>query len=401
MSNAKGSHNYTAGQLAEIVARREKGQEFQAIADAINNQYGIDVSDSSVRHAYIRHSNIAEVKNSVGAIKVLKEIARIKRNNSLTAKENKTILQSLNDREDLLEQLTSMVDKLPKSLAQVTMTEIDPSKRSMTVEALLSDVHVGKVTKTFDLKECRKRLRTYTTVLLHEIERKEAHYNVEHVIIAMLGDMIENAMMHGKESAVNCEFGNAEQVRQAIELLFLEVLVPVANTGRKITVVGIAGNHDRDEEKPTFNDPGKASLTWVIYQMLKLLCDRQGYTNMTWNIPEGVYTTLDIYGDTILYEHGDRVKGTNDKKSFLANMVKRSGQVGKVIKGMRIGHWHEFNCLDNGAVIVNGSVPGQDSYADVNGYNSLPGQAITYYVKTKNRDNAYYYSFLVQLGTNN
>lgn len=391
---------YTDGQLAEIVAMRKAGAEFQLIADSLQRKYGLTVTDDSVRHAYNRNANLAEVTNTVGSIKVLKEIARVKRNNSQTAKENRTILAALNSREDLLEQLTSLVDKVaPGVNAPRAAPTLDPSKRAMTVEALISDVHVGKITKTFNVKECRKRLRLYTTVLLQEIERKRAHYNVEHVVLAMLGDMIENAMMHGKESAVNCEFGNAEQVRYATELLLEEVLLPVIQTGVPVTVIGIAGNHDRDEENPTYNDPGKASLTWVIYTMLKLLVERAGYTNVKWQIPEGVYTTLDIYGDTILYEHGDRIKGNNSKASFLANIMKRSGQVGKVIKGMRIGHWHEYNCYDNGAVIVNASVPGQDSYADVNGYNSLPGQVITYYVKTKNRDNAYYYSFLVQLGS--
>lgn len=390
--------SFTDGQLAFIVAKRRDGQSFNKIATALKKQYGLTATKDAVQKVYARHAHLFEVDDSVADIKALKDIARTKRNSSLTAKENRTILQSLNDRDDLLDQLSELVETLPKLAVLPPPPVADKNKRDMTVEMMISDVHVGKKTPTFNAEICRLRIRKLVSTLLQEIERKEAHYNVTRVILALIGDLIENAMMHGKESAVNCEFDNAEQIRMAIEIIYTEVIVPLGNTGRKIDAVCISGNHDRAEEKPTYNDPGKASFCWVIYKVLKMLADQAGYTNIKWTIPEGVYATLDVYGDTILYEHADRIKGGNDKKSYASHIVKRSAQVGKVIKGVRVGHWHEYSCLDNGAVVVNASVPGQDSYAEVNGYNSIPGQAINFYVKTKNRDNSFFYSFLVQLG---
>lgn len=390
--------SFTDGQLAFIVAKRRDGQSFAKIAAALTKQYGLDVTADQVKGVHRRHAHLFEVGDTVADIKALKDIARTKKNSSLTAKENRTILQALNDRDDLLDQLSELIETLPKLAVLPPPPAVDKTKRAMTVEAMISDVHVGKKTATFNAEICRQRMRKFISTLLQEIERKEAVYNVERVILALIGDLIENAMMHGKESAVNCEFDNAEQIRMAIEIIYTEVIVPVGNTGRKIDAVCISGNHDRAEEKPTFNDPGKASFCWVIYHVLKMLSDQAGYKNINWVIPEGVYATLDIYGDTILYEHADRIKGGNDKKSYAGHMVKRSAQIGKVVKGIRVGHWHEFSCLDNGAVVVNASVPGQDSYAEVNGYNSIPGQVLNFYVKTKNRDNSFFHSFLVQLG---
>lgn len=390
-------HFYTTDQLAEIVARRQAGDTWESIAAAVNKLYGTDLSHNAVRFAYKRNEHLFAVAKDKVAINLLKETARVKRAHSQTAQRSKAVLDALNQQDDLLEQLKDMVEKLPK-LAVGKPPAPAKDKPGLTVEALISDVHVGKKTATFDVEVCRARLRLFTQVLMQEITRKQAHYNVERVILGILGDIIENALMHGRESMASCEFDNAEQVRYAIELLFTEVVTPLARTGLALDVVCIGGNHDRQEERPTFNNPGKNGLGWIIYTTLKMLADQAGFKHLKWHIPEGVYAVLDVYGDRILYEHGDRIRGDNGKKSFLTHLAHRSGQLGTLLKGIRVGHWHEFSCYDNGAVIVNGSVCGQDSYADVNGYNTVPGQVITFYVRTKNRPSAYYYSFLVQLG---
>jgi len=390
-------HYYTDGQIAEILARKVAGEDWKTIVNAINKVYGIDVTVHGVRKAYARNKDRFSVAKDKVAIEILKETARTKRANSHVMQRNKFIVEALVGQDDLKDQIQDLVDSLAKH-KPIKRAKPDTRKPSLTVEMLVSDVHVGKKTDTFNLEVCRQRLRLFTQVTLTDIARKSAHYSVDRIVVAILGDLIENALMHGKESMAGCEFDNAEQVRWAIELLYAEVLLPIAQLGIAVDVVCIGGNHDRQEERPTFNNPGKNGLSWVIYQLLKMLSDRAGLKHLTWHIPEGVYQVLDIYGTKILYEHGDRIPGGNSKVAFMNQLAKRGAQLGVLLHGGRFGHWHAFSLYENGAAIVNGSVPGQDSYADVNGFNSLPGQVITYYVKTKNRDNAYWYSWLVQLG---
>ena len=98
---------------------------------------------------------------------------------------------------------------------------------------------------------------------------------------------------------------------------------------------------------------------------------------------EGIYCTLDLYGDTVLYEHMDYVKGGVTRNSCEAHLAKRNKQVGKLITYLRGGHYHEHIAYGRGRVIINGSVPGQDSYAEINGYDSEAVQVINYYVETK------------------
>jgi predicted phosphodiesterase len=392
-----GTRAYSDAQIGLIIALRAEGHEWSTIAGRVSKKFGKDMSSDACRLLYANYKNLFEVNKAGQAVRLLKEVARTKAANSLTAKENRDLTKALLTREDLLTELQSMVNQMPKISIKLPKHKPSKERPSATAELLLSDIHIGKTNAGFNVDVCQRRLQLVQHVFLQEIERKSTHYSVDRLVVGLLGDTIENALMHGRESQMGCEFGNPEQVRKAIELLFHDVLVPIASTGIPTDLVCIAGNHDREEERVTFQDPGKQSLSWVIYTTLKLLCDRSGFTNFTWSIPDGVYEVLDIYGDKVLYEHGDRVKGDNSKKSLLTHLARRSAQLGILLKGMRIGHWHEFSCYDNGAVIVNASVCGPDSYTDVNGYNSVAGQAITYYIKTKNRANSYYYSFLVQL----
>lgn len=393
------SRVFSDSQLADIIRLKNADAAYADIAAYLAKHYGLEVSTYSVQRAYLKYQHLFDVNDKKTGLKLLKDVARTKRNNSLTAKQNRVILDALNEQQDVLEQVREAVRGLGKMKIARPAKPASKSatKTDVTVEVLVSDVHIGKKTPEFNLEVCRQRLRLYTQVVVQEIARKKAHYNVERIVLALLGDIIENATMHGVESARGCEFGNAEQVRFAIELLMAEVVVPLAQLGIPMDVVCVGGNHDRDGEDKTYHHPSQNALSWIIYQTLKMLCEQAKLKHVTWRIADGVYVVLDIYGDAILYEHGDHVKGF-DRKSFMNQLAKRSGQVGKLLKGIRIGHVHVHSTHDNGAAVVNGSVCGQDSYADVLGFNSLPLQVVTYYVRTANRDNAYYYSLPVQLG---
>jgi hypothetical protein len=404
--------------LRELVALRGTGLTYEEIADQLNEEFSAEdpnLTGDSVSGLYTRYQHVFAVGAETADAATLKASERVRRNNSKLGRDNRKLLGHMIEQEDVLTQLSAMVDKLnvparpratrrPKTAAR----RRGPERRKLTAELLVSDVHMGKLVRgpggevLFDRRVCERRLEMLTTVVLQELERKLAHYQIDRFILAMLGDMIENSLMHGKESMGACEFENPEQVRWIVEAMWTKVLCPVYEwcvaQNVELLVLGITGNHDRQDETPTFNLPGQNSLSWLIYQMLRLLTERSGM-KVTWTIPEGVYTVIDIYGTRVCYEHGDRVRGDFGKKNLIAHLTKRSAQLGMMLKGLRVGHIHEYSCYDNGTVVVNASVPGMDSYADVNGYRSVPGQVISYYVETQNRDTSYWYSFLVNLET--
>jgi hypothetical protein len=172
--------------------------------------------------------------------------------------------------------------------------------------------------------------------------------------------------------------------------------VPLANTGLQIDVPAVTGNHDRFDVHKTYNNPGEENLTFVVYKTLELMAQRDGFKNVKFDIVNGVYAHTEIYGNTLVIEHGDEAKNLN--RDTLNNMLsKRQTQIGKIVSFYRMGHWHEVTCYGQGKIIVNGSVPGQDSYAEIKGFSSEAIQVLNYYVETKNRPTCFFRSFPIYL----
>jgi hypothetical protein len=127
-----------------------------------------------------------------------------------------------------------------------------------------------------------------------------------------------------------------------------------------------------------------------------MLCEQSKFQNVTFIIPEGVFCTYEIYGDLILYEHGD--KSGFAQKTIESHIHDRSRQIKKMIKFARFGHYHESMSYGRGRVIFNASFSGQDSFSEIKGYNSEPSQTLNFYVEPENRPDSFYHSFVVYLG---
>lgn len=285
--------------------------------------------------------------------------------------------------------------KIPKVTIPTAPKKI-PRKKNMIMELMLSDLHIGKKTKDFNIETARKRLINLASTFIQEYNDNKKIFNVERIILAMLGDIVESFTMHGLESASSCEFGNSKQIDYAVKYIFYYIMIPIAQLGLPVDFVGVTGNHDRTDTRKTYNNPGENNMTWAIYRGVEELCKVAGLKNIKFHIPKGSYYVLDIYKNHCLYEHGDNNK--NNKAAYEAQMAKRSRQENVVIDFGRFGHWHEYQCYDRGRIIVNESLCGPDSFSMVLGYNSSPGQTINYYVETKNRPTCFYKSFPVYLG---
>lgn len=329
-----------------------------------------------------------------------KDLAVIRQEKEISKYINK-LEQKASEKLLLEDQLSKIVAESLRDLKieKVKIKKAAPNKgESMTMEAMISDVHYGKKTEVFNLEVCRSRMRDFTKVFLQELQRKTKEgYNVEKIIVALIGDIIESYTMHGLESAAGCEFGNSQQVQSSITSLYYDLIRPIAETGIEVYVPCVTGNHDRNEQNRTMQDPGANNLTWIIYQSLAEYCNLAGLENVKFEITRGSYVISTIYNNNILWEHGDNTSA-NTKRGFEALMEQRARQNNVTLHFGRFGHWHEYACFDRGRIIVNESVCGQDSYAHVKGFNTSAGQTINYYVRTNNRPSCFYYSFPVFLG---
>lgn len=385
---------YSDKQLKFIIEQRDSGLTWKEVAEVYSKKFEQKSLDA-IRRAYNKYQYQQELDVDEVDIGVLKSLRTARRANAAMGKQNRLILDQAITFEETLQALEEIEFVLPKypSLQKI---KSKTSGKSMTIEAMLSDIHFGKKTKIFNDETCVRRLRQFRDALLMEINTNSKLYKIDKIIIAFLGDIIENATMHGLESLMGCEYSNPRQVQRAIEVLFQEIIVPIAATGIPVDVPCVTGNHDRDQEKKTYHNQGENHLTHIIYKTLELLTKTAGFKNVKFFISEKSYLTHPLYNNLILYEHFDLVKSSN-KKSFEDQIQKRQAQLGKIIDFFHGGHFHEYTCWDRGRIIINGSVPGQDSYSETLGYNSYASQTINLYIKTKSRPTCFYKSFPVYL----
>jgi UDP-2,3-diacylglucosamine pyrophosphatase LpxH len=296
----------------------------------------------------------------------------------------------------LLSTLEQAVKSVKPTRVKIKKVTKHKGKRNMTMELMLSDLHYGKKSDTFDLVIARQRMTELIAVMKREIAENQKLFNVEKLIVALIGDIIESYTMHGLESSMSSEFSNSVQVKEAIESLFYDAIVPLAELGIPIDIPAVTGNHDRHDPYRTMFNPGETNLTWIIYNALDLLIKQSNLKHVKMNIPKDSFCIVNIYGNNCLIEHGDQFKSTA-KAVIEKHMQARSTQLGLIIDFFRFGHWHEYLCYGRGRMICNESLTGQDSYAKVMGFNSQAGQTINYYIETDERPNCFYKSFPVYL----
>ena len=258
----------------------------------------------------------------------------------------------------------------------------------MTKELLLSDIHFGKLTDTFNLEVCKERLETVIAATIKEINRDSKDFNIDEIVVGILGDIIENYSMHVLESAKGCEFGNSKQVYEALINLFKICILPLNQLGIPMRVVCVTGNHDRTDQKRTYHKPGEENFTHIIYNTLKDFSEIAGLKNIEFIIPSDPWSVIEIYGNTVLYEHYDNCKNA-DRKGLEGLMTKRANQLSMTIDYMRGGHFHEPTSFRNGRIMINGCLTGTDSFASVLGYNASASQTVNSFVNSDRRYKMY------------
>jgi len=385
--------NFKEDQIAFILHRRNVSKRsFDEIAGQFLKKFDIDLDAVEVQQVYNKYKNIFDQDDY--SIKKLKDVARTKKSNSYTAKENRTILQAWNDQDDILDSIRSAAKELKKFKIKPLKNSKSKKKKGMTKELLLSDIHFGKeivegdVQLPFNLEICKQRLHEVVHATIGEIERDKKEYNMDEIVIGILGDIIENYSMHVLESAKGCEFGNAKQVYEALINIFKIVIVPLNQLGIPMRVVCVTGNHDRDGSSKTFHLPGEEHFTHIIYNTLKDFCEIGGLKNIKFTIPKDPWAVIEIYGNTVLYEHYDNCKSP-DRKSLEALMTKRAHQLCRTLDYMRGGHFHEPTSFRNGRMQINGCLTGTDSYASVLGYNAGASQTLNSFVNSDRRYKMY------------
>ena len=396
---------YTEKQLNDILDWKSNNIEWKEMVKRFNKKYKVETTVDSLKSKFysFKDKNLIRAddvqKDSPSELfAILKESNKEKAKSKKVLSRNKILTEYLISKEDILDGIKDVLKTSKIKALKINKPKLKSTNKGMTLELLVSDVHFGKKTDTFNLKVAKERLTTMADTVVGEVSRNQKNYNIDRIILALLGDIIESSTMHGLESAKGSEFGNAKQIQVAIENLFYSLIMPIAKLGIPITLPCITGNHDRTEMDRTMTLPGLDNVTWIIYNALKLLAKAHNLNHLEFIIPEKSYLIMSIYKNNVLYEHGDnRTIKSPTRPNLESFMNKRGFQVKKVVDFFRLGHFHEPVLYGQGRIIVNGSVVGNDSYAEVLGFSTDAVQILNFYINTKDRPTCFYKSFPIYL----
>jgi hypothetical protein len=320
--------------------------------------------------------------------------------NARLRKDVKALTDAVGDRDGFLDSMARIADEIterpPVDFKKYTGAQ---AGTPVTVELLLSDLQIGKLSPGYNTNVARKRMFEYGRAALFQIEQKgAAGYRIEKIVLGLLGDIVESDKKHDNSGRAT-DSSTAEQIFDAQQGLFEFVIEPLARLGIPMEIAAITGNHDWDGHGINMFEPGKNHFSWCLYRSLEMLTTRVGYSNVQWVIPEGTYAIVDFYGQKALYEHGVGVSAS--EVAMRGHKIKRSEQEKEHLTYFRMGDKHTVTSFNAGQHVVNGAffgaVAGGTEYSGIAGYSSVPAQWMGFHVARKDNRLSLYDSFVIQL----
>lgn len=382
-------------QVAEAV---NTTKTLSSAVKALNRMGGEPVNIQWLR-AFLTRVDSSELPDPSRAKEVVRS-RNFQTENARLRKDVKALSEAVGGRDAFLDAMERIIDELPER-PPVDFRKYGGAQAGtpITVELLLSDLQIGKLSPGYDTNIARKRLFEFGRAALFQIEQKASvGYRIEKIVLGLLGDIIESDMKHANSGRAT-DSSTSEQLFDAQQGLFEFVIEPLARYGIPMEVIAITGNHDWDGHGINMFEPGKNHLSWCMYRSLEMLTTRVGYSNVVWSIPEGSYAIVDFYGQKALYEHGVGV--ANTEVAMKSHKIKRSEQEKQHLTYFRMGDKHTVTSFNSGQLVVNGAFfgacAGGTEYSGIVGYSSTPAQWMGFHVARKDKRLTLYDSFVIQL----
>lgn len=350
----------------------------------------------SDRQIFNHFKTVAELrKEAIEELPILSEICvpartttqdlenfRSKLEKSNTNKENKATFEVVSR----LHYLEDFADKVFKGKVNAPAKLPEKKKIKRIATLMLSDLHFGADIKadetTVDDYGTTEEAHRFAAVIKQASEYKPQYRKETKLVVALLGDIIENSM-HDPRTGAEL----SEQICRAIHLL-IQGVAYLAQTFPEVEVVCAAGNHDRDTSRHkgrAIHSKYDGHSTVIYYAVKKALSN---FKNVTVTIPKAPLSHYDVFGKKIAYTHGDTVIKTGGIYSTI-NVKAIEGQINKINSALKdteeyaavlYGHTHVAHMvhLSNGCVIIgNGALPPPDPFAiSIGAFESNNGQWI-------------------------
>jgi hypothetical protein len=183
---------------------------------------------------------------------------------------------------------------------------------------------------------------------------------ISSVVLALLGDFITNDIHDAENAEKNAALPNHALVHaQNLIISGLEFLLN--HSPFSFVIPCHSGNHARTTQKTRFGAENGHSLEYLMY--LHLAAYFRNEPRVTFLIPEGMHSYVDVYNQTIRFHHGHAVKYGGGVGGIYIPVNKAIAQWNKARRADLdvFGHFHQMR--DGGNFICNGSLIGYNAFA--------------------------------------
>ena len=271
---------------------------------------------------------------------------------------------------------------------------ITPCEGSGTSEAtpviVASDWHVEELVGTeigglnvYNPDIAKRRAEEFFQRSLRLMRLLNRDVKIHTVVLALLGDFI-TGNIHGEENAEKNDLTPNHAIVFAQNLIISGIEFLLEHTKYRFVIPCHSGNHARTTQKTRFGAENGHSLEFLMY--LHLAAYFRTEKRLTFIIPEGYHSYLDVLGTTIRFHHGHAVKYGGGVGGIYIPTNKKIAQwqKGRHADLDVFGHFHQL--IDGGNFICNGSLIGFNSFALAIGASyELPKQALFLIDKKRGR----------------
>lgn len=268
----------------------------------------------------------------------------------------------------LVESYQAAAGKPPKWMSRRSS---DPGRATACLQ--LSDLHLDEVVRpeevgslnAYSREIAEARLQRWAAKACDMGYRLRVGHKWDGAVLFLGGDFVSGSI-HDELRETNEDYLPATLTHWAPRLA--AALGEIVTFFRRVHVVGVVGNHGRLTMKKQAKGRGRNSWDWLLYSMVQSHFAKDD--RVSWELAEGSYLFVPVYGRHAFFTHGDEVGGGGGWAgvwSPLGTIARRGIELGQK-HGIRVsyavvGHWHQTTLAHARGIVCSGALKGWDEYA--------------------------------------
>jgi hypothetical protein len=248
----------------------------------------------------------------------------------------------------------------------------NPTHHEATPILVASDWHIDEVIEPgeiggvneFNIKVARERVKRFFAYAVKLIHISKQDSKIDTLVIAALGDFM-SAWIHDELVETN-SVTPPEAILELFQMWIggLDLLLKKGGV-KRIRFIGCVGNHARITKMPQYKNRAKKSQEWLLYNLLAHHYAEIGEKRIEFQLPNGYFQWLELYGKTIRLHHGDNLRYNGGVGGVHIPVRKAIAQWNKVRHADLdiFGHWHTEEWSKD--YVINNSLIGYSTFAEM------------------------------------